>query len=610
MKTSAANTTMLVAFALLLVYSDEASGSTSDISVLAKGFDGTQLHITGRGLHATDVNGTSDITTGSEIIQGLPGAATFSTSRSFPTNQSPLLALVLSLTPAVVSAAFITACLFIISVVMGKTAAWCIQVMLSEVFGMILKFMQTFADPWGKYHPAVPSKRCRSERKKRRRFTSALILTLLVGAVGWLANAGMNELIKKKSVTVKGKAVSGFSVCLTEGEEVVDLPLGCSSVPVTVSGTHPNFGSSSRFEVCYQTDQVQVPPVEQVNTRNVQLMSSDAAERPGVFAFAVTQGQLRYEFKSSAVLATESARLLLQWERAGELGDAEKFEGLLSSGSLFGCANITPVRAGGGITTEWIGKNCTGSPKSSFTSLATAVVSNMAIEKTVFESAPTYLDVDSKQVLQGLVWERSVIGYAEKGRVPAVVPMLLAVLAWLIGMFLAWRMYLWETTMIAGKCMHATLHDGECLKELWELEDVPTEKKYRSIKEMKKVVVATFTPVGYEEVMYFEAGDVIDLVSSKADQGATSQSIKGTHGRSNESSLPIPELSPVPPQSTAKSPDLQSPGRHFETLAPTPTPTTTVPVNIPSPTIASADNLYSPRPSSGVAPVPVNNPPV
>lgn len=71
---------------------------------------------------------------------------------------------------------------------------------------------------------------------------------MLVGAVGWLTNAGMNEFLKKQSVAVRGKAVSGFSVCLTEAEKIVELPRGCSSMAIDVASTHPNFGSTRNVE--------------------------------------------------------------------------------------------------------------------------------------------------------------------------------------------------------------------------------------------------------------------------------------------------------------------------------------------------------------------------
>lgn len=97
------------------------------------------LTIPARRLHAEDVNGPAENTTGSDIIQQLPGDATFSyNERLFPRNQSAALSLVLSLTPAVVSAACITPCLFLISLLIAKTVAWCVQMMLAEVFGILL----------------------------------------------------------------------------------------------------------------------------------------------------------------------------------------------------------------------------------------------------------------------------------------------------------------------------------------------------------------------------------------------------------------------------------------------------------------------------------------
>lgn len=556
--------------------------------------------MTGRTLKAEDSNLT-EITTGYDIFQQGSGRASFAILGSFPERQSAALSLVLSLTPMVVSSACITLCIFIISLCFGKPAAWCVQVMLSEVFGMLLRYTKTFTNPWAQYHPAVPSKRCLKDRKKRRWLSWALTLTLLVGSVGWVTNAGMSELIKKRAVAVKGKSVTSFRVFLSEGTTISDEPLppACISSSIAVSGDQPHFRSSSRFELCYTMEQVQVPPAERNGTRLVQL-NTIADTDPGMLLFSISQGQWRHQYEISAFVATQSGRFRMMWEQAGSLAESKSFEKAVTEADLLGCANIQHVGSTK-LRTSWAARNCTVNAQESLKNLAKAVVSNVAIEKS---DSPKYLGVSNMVMLNVGMWNGAVIGYAEKGRVQAWIPIFIAVFAWLVGLLLASRMHLAQASMSAARCMHATSHDGECLKELWELESIPQEKMYRSQSDPKKVVLGMFEPAGYEQVSYFDAGDIIDLVGDSGGMTAqvhysSNQSSSGTDGRPTAVGAPSSAgQAPSYPPAAVASPKA---GGTRGSNVPGP-----IPVQIPSKqsTIASA----SPTRTDEVAPVPVSIP--
>ena len=198
----------------------------------------------------------------------------------------------------------------------------------------------------------------------------------------------------------------------------------------------------------------------------------------------------------------------MKWYERDRGSDAAAVEDFLAAHS--GCSDVTRMPS---EETMWLLTSCSKELLVSFTAVRNAAFLNTAVEPSgsadfLESSSPdsaTLRDHDPAD------WQRAIIGKAEQPVVPVWVPFAVSGAAIALMLALGRVMNLADVAIRAARCMHAaeTGNKGEAMKELWEIDHIPEERRFRNGS--GKVLMGFTAPPGYDEITdgKFQKGDLV-----------------------------------------------------------------------------------------------------